>query len=26
LIFAILFVNFYAGKFFYCSIDPYILH
>ena len=26
LIFAILFINFYAGKFFYCSIDPYILH
>jgi hypothetical protein len=26
LIFAILFVNFYARKFFYCSIDPYILH
>lgn len=26
LIFAILFVNFYMGQFFYCSIDPYLLH
>jgi len=26
LIFAILFVNLYKGRFFYCSIDPYILH
>ena len=26
LIFAILFVNIYKGRFFYCSIDPYILH
>ena len=26
LIFAILFVNFYAGQFFYCSLDPYVLH
>lgn len=26
LIFAILFVNIYQGKFFYCSIDTYILH
>jgi hypothetical protein len=26
LIFAILFVNFYSGKFFYCSIDTYVLH
>ena len=26
LIFAIIGINFYAGKFFYCSIDKYILH
>ena len=26
LIFAILFVNLYKGRFFYCSVDPYILH
>lgn len=26
LVFAILGVNFMAGYFFYCSIDPYILH
>jgi len=26
LIFAILFVNLYKGRFFYCSLDPYILH
>jgi hypothetical protein len=26
LIFAIVGVNFFAGKFFYCSIDKYILH
>jgi len=26
LIFAILFVNLYKGKFFFCSIDTYILH
>jgi hypothetical protein len=26
LIFAILFVNIYKGKFFYCSIDTYLLH
>ena len=26
LIFAIMGVNFFSGKFFYCSIDPFILH
>lgn len=26
LIFGIIGVNLYSGKFFYCSIDPYILH
>jgi hypothetical protein len=26
LIFAIMGVNFYAGKFFYCSLDTYVLH
>jgi hypothetical protein len=26
LIFAIMGVNFFAGKFFYCSIDPFLLH
>jgi len=26
LIFAIMGVNFYAGKFQFCSIDPYIIH
>jgi hypothetical protein len=26
LIFAIMGVNFFAGKFFYCSIDVYVLH
>ena len=26
LIFAIMGVNFFAGKFFYCSIDPFVLH
>lgn len=26
LIFAIMGINFFAGKFFYCSVDKYILH
>ena len=26
LIFAIMGVNFFSGKFFYCTIDPYVLH
>jgi len=26
LIFAILFVNLYKGKFFFCSLDMYVLH
>ena len=26
LIFAIMGVNFFSGKFFYCTIDPFILH